>query len=226
MPVYPTFLSTKATILTSSGSLSMRIPLRLAMICLFVAFLKSMASLGQTGMHAPQPVQTKGLILAFPSSMVMALTGQTGTQRPLPSHISVITKAFSGLVVMYSPLRKREALAAAPKASETVSRTSFGLRAHPHAKTPVTRESTGSSFGCFSCMNPSSPKDNFILPASFLSPEGGIMGVARATRSNSSSLTSFIMVSSATRTSLPLFFFQISATLPRMKATPASWSRQ
>jgi len=60
-------------------------------------------------------------------------------------------KGLFGLVVLYSLFRKSAALAAAPNASETVSRTSFGLKAQPHAKIPVTSESTGVEFRVLLC---------------------------------------------------------------------------
>ena len=158
-------------------------------------------------MQAPQPVHWNGSIFALPSTMEMAFTGQTCTHASHPLHKSAITNAFSGLVVTYSLLRKSAALAAAPKASETVSRTSFGLRVQPQAKIPVTSESTGSSLGCFSVMKPSSPMATFILSASSLSPAGGTMGMAKATMSYSSSLVSPVNVSSAKTTSLPFSLF-------------------
>jgi len=77
--------------------------------------------------------------------------------------------------------------------------------------------------GCFSWMKPSAPRGREAVWASASRPSGGIIATARATVSNSSSMTVPVRVSSARTTSLPVpLFLQTSLALPLTKTTPAS----
>ncbi len=105
--------------------------------------------------------------------------------------------------------------------STTLSLTSVGPSTTPAAKIPDRCVETGSSFGCFSETKPSSPRGTFSIFASCSVPFEGTIAVQSTTVSNSFSIISPSVTSSA-RTMIPVSPFWMSETFPWMYLTPNS----
>src|ERR1035438_2478899 len=105
-----------------------------------------MASVGQTGTHAPQPLQPaasiRATVVPSPSNSEMAAKGQAPTQSPQPVQAAAVTVATWGSSSATPRLSTAATWVTAARPEVTLSAEVFGPWQVPQIITPSTTVST------------------------------------------------------------------------------------